>query len=185
MVDRSHIPAAVSAAARSDVDLQITQFDVRDNEVEAAWRFSAILDLPWKPRLAAAGSTTHVIDPQTGVVVQHIERWKADPGEVVARLLKPSARVPTNSWETFMLSASAGDVAGCWMVVSGKAALAAAPVVAVAAVTHVLTGHGFPGVAGTLLEGLFILLLIGGVSTEVIKFAQGMQGGETGTGGRF
>lgn len=46
-------------------------------------------------------------------------------------------------------------------------------------------GHGFPGVAGTLLEGLFILLLIGGVSTEVIKFAQGMQGGETGTGGRF
>lgn len=55
MVDRSHIPAAVSAAARSDVDLQITQFDVRDNEVEAAWRFSAILDLPWKPRLAAAG----------------------------------------------------------------------------------------------------------------------------------
>lgn len=91
-----------------------------------------------------------MIDPQTGVVVQHIERWKADPGEVVARLLKPSARVPTNSWETFMLSASAGDVAGCWMVVSGKAALAAAPVVAVAAVTHVLTGEQSPADSNVL-----------------------------------
>jgi hypothetical protein len=28
-------------------------------------------------------------------------------------------------------------------------------------------------------------LLVTGLVTEVLKFAQGMQGGETGTGGRF
>jgi hypothetical protein len=44
-------------ACSSDVDLQITQWDVQGNTLEAHWRFSAILDLPWKPRLAAAGAS--------------------------------------------------------------------------------------------------------------------------------
>jgi hypothetical protein len=49
----------------------------------ANWRFQGIVKgLPWRPLLAAAGSTTHVIDPATGLVVEHIERWKANPGEV-------------------------------------------------------------------------------------------------------
>jgi hypothetical protein len=30
----------------------------------------------------AAGSTTHVIDASRGLVVEHIERWKSEPGEV-------------------------------------------------------------------------------------------------------
>jgi hypothetical protein len=47
-------------ALLSDVDLQITKWDVGDSSLEAHWRFSGILNLPWKPRLAAAGSTTHV-----------------------------------------------------------------------------------------------------------------------------
>lgn len=38
--------------------------------------------LPWRPLLAAAGSTTHVIDPASGLVVEHQERWKADPAQV-------------------------------------------------------------------------------------------------------
>ncbi len=29
-----------------------------------------------------AGSTTHVIDTQRGLVVEHIEAWKSDPKEV-------------------------------------------------------------------------------------------------------
>jgi hypothetical protein len=37
------------------VKLEITKFDQRENEIEAFWKFSCILDLPWKPLLAAAG----------------------------------------------------------------------------------------------------------------------------------
>lgn len=40
---------------RSDVDLEITRWDVQESSLEAHWRFSAVLDLPWRPRLAAAG----------------------------------------------------------------------------------------------------------------------------------
>jgi Cys-tRNA synthase (O-phospho-L-seryl-tRNA:Cys-tRNA synthase) len=29
-----------------------------------------------------AGSTTHIIDTSRGLVVEHIERWKSEPGEV-------------------------------------------------------------------------------------------------------
>ncbi len=38
----------------------------------------------WPPPLqhVPAGSTTHVIDPQLGRVVAHVERWKGDPGKV-------------------------------------------------------------------------------------------------------
>jgi hypothetical protein len=48
---------AGTSCCRSDVDLEITKWDVQAEAgtLEAHWRFSAILDLPWKPRLAAAG----------------------------------------------------------------------------------------------------------------------------------
>eukprot|EP00775_Hariotina_reticulata_P008051 gene8051-8246_t len=170
----------------SDVDLHITQWEVSDNTLEAHWRFSALLALPWKPRLAAAGSTTHVIDPERGLVVEHIERWKSEPAEVVARLMQPAAKVPSTSWETFMLSLSDGDLQGCWLVVSGKAALLSTPVLVAAALTHIVTGHALPGaVGGSTIEVLALILLVAGLTTEVLKFAGGMQGGETGTGGRF
>lgn len=61
--------------------------------------------------------------------------------QVVERLLRPAAKVPTNPWETFMLSLSDGDVSGMWMVVSGKAALFSAPVVLAALATHLATGE--------------------------------------------
>lgn len=60
--------------------------------------------------------------------------------QVVERLLRPAAKVPTNSWETFMSCLSDGDAKGCWMVVSGKAALFSAPVVLAALVSHLATG---------------------------------------------
>jgi hypothetical protein len=60
--------------------------------------------------------------------------------QVVERLLRPAAKIPTNSWETFMLSLSDGDAKGMWMVVSGKAALFSAPVVVAAIATHLATG---------------------------------------------
>ncbi len=40
----------------------ITGWTEGERELVTKWRFSAILDLPWRPRLAAAGGTTHVFD---------------------------------------------------------------------------------------------------------------------------
>ncbi|KAF8060508.1 hypothetical protein HT031_004684 [Scenedesmus sp. PABB004] len=161
----------------SDVDLQITRWEVAGNTLEAHWRFSAILALPWRPRLAAAGSTTHVIDGARGVVVEHIERWASEPGEVVARLLKPAARVPTNNWESFMANLAAGDVKGCWYVVNRKAALFAAPVVTAAAAVHAATGHGLPPLlGGSVVEVLAVALLVAGLGTEGVKYVEGTGG---------
>lgn len=50
--------------------------------MQAKWRFSAILKLPWRPRLAAAGATTYVFDKQTGLVVEHIEEWDVEAQKV-------------------------------------------------------------------------------------------------------
>ena len=59
------------------------------------------------------------------------------------------------------------------------------PIIGVSLLTKLVTGEGLPGVALGALEGLAYLGFVAAVVTEVIKFAQGMQGGETGTGGRF
>eukprot|EP00775_Hariotina_reticulata_P002102 gene2102-2421_t len=104
-------------ALLSDVDLQITKWDVAESSLEAHWRFSGILNLPWKPRLAAAGSTTHVIDTDRGLVVEHIEKWKSEPQDVIARLLKPAAKTPSTPWEVFMSSLSSGNYKVAWAMV--------------------------------------------------------------------
>lgn len=60
--------------------------------------------------------------------------------QVVKRLLRPAAKVPSNNWESFMANLSDGDAKGCWYVVSRKVALYTAPVVALALVVHQTTG---------------------------------------------
>lgn len=57
---------------------------------------SCTIDLPWKPRLAAAGGTTHVFSPRTGKIVRHIERWDVEIDRVLKSLLVPANRLPTN-----------------------------------------------------------------------------------------
>lgn len=64
-------------------------------QVLTKWRFSCTLALPWRPLLAAAGGTTHVIDPSSGLVVRHVEMWDVEPSKVVAQLFKPAVKV----WE--------------------------------------------------------------------------------------
>lgn len=49
---------------------------------QAKWRFSSILKLPWRPRLAAAGATTYVFDKESGLVVEHIEEWDVEAQKV-------------------------------------------------------------------------------------------------------
>lgn len=42
--------------------IDVFKWEEGDDSVKASWRFSAILSLPWKPLLAAAGSTTYHFD---------------------------------------------------------------------------------------------------------------------------
>ncbi len=49
-----------AARAREDVQLELTGWEEAEAELRTRWRFSGVLQLPWRPRLAAAGGTTHV-----------------------------------------------------------------------------------------------------------------------------
>ena len=70
-----------------DTRLEILEWDdSRSDSLTTKWRFSATLALPWTPRLAAAGGTTHVFDERTGRVVRHEERWDIEPAVVVKQL---------------------------------------------------------------------------------------------------
>jgi len=102
-----------------DVKLDILEWKETETEVDVRWRFSCIVDLPWRPRLAAAGGTTHVLSPETGRVVRHVERWDVEVGRVLRSLLVPANRIPTSRWEVFMMSLSDGDLRGVWLAVSG------------------------------------------------------------------
>lgn len=55
-------------ALLTEIQLDLLSFEEGPgpHELTTRWRFSAILDLPWRPRLAAAGGTTHVFDPVGG-----------------------------------------------------------------------------------------------------------------------
>lgn len=52
----------ISVACREDINLEVSGWEERETELETKWRFSALLSLPWRPRLAASGGTTHVFD---------------------------------------------------------------------------------------------------------------------------
>jgi hypothetical protein len=51
-----------------DVRIDITDWTEEPDFLRAKWRFSSILRVPWRPVLAAAGSTTHKFDPASGLV---------------------------------------------------------------------------------------------------------------------
>ena len=53
---------------REDIQLDLTGWDEAEGELRTRWRFNAILQLPWRPRLAAAGGTTHVFSPVTAQI---------------------------------------------------------------------------------------------------------------------
>lgn len=83
-------------AMLSDVNIEILTWEEQENSLRTSWRFSGIVNLPWKPLLAAAGSTVHVFDPDTGYVVEHLENWDTEPIRVLRSLLRPSSKLPKN-----------------------------------------------------------------------------------------
>lgn len=159
----------------SDIQLDITGWQEGEQDLTTKWRFSAILDLPWRPRLAAAGGTTHVFDQDTGLVVKHIESWDVEPGRVVRQLLKPSAKVPGTMWEVLMISVHDGDVVGVWYALSSKVVKLALPASAALAVLHLARGEGLGA-----LEGATYLGVVAGLVTELYKVVRSITGGESG-----
>lgn len=123
-VDRFKKNVGNLGSLMQDVRLEITDWQEGDESLKSKWRFSCILDLPWRPRLAAAGGTTHVFDERTGKVMEHIEDWDIEPGKVVRDLLRPSSRSPNNRAEAFFLSLSKGDAVGLWKASSKAIAIA-------------------------------------------------------------
>lgn len=162
-----------------DVSLEIIDWDEREDSLHTTWRFSGILDLPWKPRLAAAGGTVHVFDPKTGYVVEHIESWDVEPAKVVKNLLKPSTKVPSNSWQVLFNALHDGDVKGIWLSISAITAKLSAGLLVLSMGSALFTGEGLD------FWPFALILLLAAIVTEVLKFSGGLQGGETGTGGRF
>jgi hypothetical protein len=78
---------------------RVTSFEVvgggqgRDEpEVRIGWSFKSKLDLPWRPVLAAAGTTIHVLNKDSLLIERYEERWKSKPWDVVKRLFVPTPR---------------------------------------------------------------------------------------------
>lgn len=71
--------------------------------------------LPWRPLLAAAGTTTHVIDAERGAVVEHLERWKSKPGEVrwILRMLCVGAVCGRCAWALWLRALSWAPLPPC------------------------------------------------------------------------
>lgn len=78
-------------------------------------------------------------------MVKHIEAWDVEPGPVVRSLIRPSARMPTNTWEAFMAALDSGDAKGVWLAASRPLLkYYALPVVGVSLLVKAATGDGLP-----------------------------------------
>ena len=56
----AHDTARYMCNCRQDIKLDIYDWKEAEGELETKWRVSGIVQLPWRPLLAAAGGTTHV-----------------------------------------------------------------------------------------------------------------------------
>lgn len=107
-----------------------------------------------------------MVNPDTGLVVDHIEAWDVSPGQVLKRLLKPSSAIPMSEAEVFMASLSNGDVPGMWGAASSRAVKYSAPIVGASLLCKAATGSGLPGTLLGGLEGIAWLALVVGLFTE-------------------
>ena len=143
-----------------DVDLRVTSFEETASGAQTEWTFSCVLDLPWRPRLSAAGGTTHEIDATTNLVVRHYERWDVDPYKVLGQLLKPASKVPESQAEVFMMSATSGDVIGAIGAIAPELFKVSAPVWLTSAAARAATHSESTGVENAF-GFLFALAVVG------------------------
>jgi len=174
-VDRFKQNVSNLGGMMENIDLKITRWEENEDDVTTSWRLSCVLDLPWRPKLAAAGGTTHVLDANTGKVIKHIERWDIEPGKVVKQLLVPASKLPENRWEVFMFSLSDGDYFGCWLAASPGVFKLTAPWVAVslAAKAAGISAENTP--LGAIDSLTFWVLILAGIA-EPVRFFKGIIG---------
>ena len=152
-----------------EIDLNVTEFNETDEGLQTEWRFTCILDLPWRPRLSAKGGTTHVIDKSSNLVVKHIERWDVEPSKVLKQLFVPASKVPESQAEVFMMSATSGDVVGALGAIAPVLLKVSAPLWLSSAALRAVTHSESSGVENAF-GWLFTLALIG----QVAKFLRGV-----------
>ena len=56
----SNVASKHICKCRQDIKLDIYDWKEAEGQLETKWRVSGIVQLPWRPLLAAAGGTTHV-----------------------------------------------------------------------------------------------------------------------------
>ena len=151
-----------------DVDLRIASFEETAEGLQTEWKFSCVLDLPWRPMLAASGGTTHVLNEQN-LVVRHYERWDVEPSKVLRQLLKPASKIPENQAEVFMLSASSGDVVGALGASAGALLRVFAPLWLSSALLRTVTHTDATGIE-SLFGAMFLLACV----AQVAKFLRGV-----------
>lgn len=72
--------------------LKITDWQEYEDRIYAKWRFNCILGLPWRPILAATGSTEYFFDSNSGKICKHVENWDISPADGVRQLFKPNSK---------------------------------------------------------------------------------------------
>jgi hypothetical protein len=72
--------------------LKITDWQEYEDRIYAKWRFNCVLGLPWRPILAATGSTEYFFDENSGKICKHVENWDISPADGVRQLFKPNRK---------------------------------------------------------------------------------------------
>ena len=89
----------VMAACRQDIKLDIYDWQEADGQLETKWRVSGIVQLPWRPLLAAAGGTTHVFSQVCVFSRQeNLLRLLADPAAAHDKGVNSHGKTVSSAW---------------------------------------------------------------------------------------
>ncbi|CAM6105128.1 unnamed protein product [Calypogeia fissa] len=72
--------------------LKLVDWQEYEDRIFAKWRFNCVLALPWRPILAASGSTEYFFSNDSGKIYKHIETWDISPMDGLRQLFKPNPR---------------------------------------------------------------------------------------------
>ncbi|KAL2650481.1 hypothetical protein R1flu_018609 [Riccia fluitans] len=72
--------------------LKLIDWQEYEDRIFARWRFNCVLALPWKPILAASGSTEYFFSKESGKIIKHVESWDISPADGVRQLFKPNPK---------------------------------------------------------------------------------------------
>ncbi|KAJ7571031.1 hypothetical protein O6H91_01G146000 [Diphasiastrum complanatum] len=74
-------------------NLKVLDWQEDEDKIYARWRFNCVLALPWRPILAATGSTQYYFNKLSGKIYRHVEMWDISPVDGLRQLVKPNPKV--------------------------------------------------------------------------------------------